>query len=153
MPQLKLVLACEKVIYDQDGPASAISIFESMKFRLQDAPLPERAVVPNLWAIFTIWEPEPHETGQQFAQTVKVFAPDGSLFFENDHTVVVPSPEHIQLRMRINVRTLPVWQQGKVQVKVFLKGSDVELGSTCFNIVYLPKEENAQPIEPKVELD
>jgi len=134
-----------------DGPATVVSIFESMKFRLQDAPLPERAIAPNQWAVFTMWEPEPGETGETFTQVVRVFAPDGSLFFENEHTVFIP-PEFIQMRVKINIQTLPVWQPGKVHIKVSLKGDEAELGSACFKIVYLPKEEPAPPVEAPAPL-
>ncbi len=144
MPQLKIITACEKVIYDQDGPVSLIGIFEAMQFRLQDAPLPDRAIAPNQWSVFTLWEPQIGETGHPFTQVIRVFAPDGTLFLENEHTFVAIDPERTQIRVRINVRSLPIWKAGKVDIKVFLKGNETEQGSTCFNIVYLPKEENVE---------
>jgi hypothetical protein len=145
MPLLKIVAACEKVIYDREGPASLIGIFEEMKFQLLEAPLPDKAIAPNQWAVFTQWEPLPSDTGIPFTQVVRVYAPDGSLYIENEHTVVSIEPNRLHLRVRINVRSLPVWKEGIVQVKVFLKGNDTELGSTSFRIVYVAKEEAAHP--------
>jgi hypothetical protein len=146
---LRILAACEKVIYDQEGPASIISIFESMRFQLQNAPLPDKAIAPNQWAVFTLWEPLPDDTGIPFTQIVRIYAADGTLFVENEHTFV-NVPGSLQVRVRINIRSLPIWQEGKVEVKVFLKGNDTEQGSTCFNIVYLPKAEAAEAIEAPV---
>jgi len=143
MPILKIVAACEKVIYDLDGPVSLVGIFEGMKFRLQDAPLPDKAVAPNQWSIFTLWEPQIGELGKVFTQFTQVFAPDGSLFLENKHTFLTLEPERIQIRVRLNIKSLPIWQEGKVVIKVSLVGDEAELGSTCFNIVYIPKEDDS----------
>jgi hypothetical protein len=39
MPKLKALLACEKVIFDQDGPVSLIGIFQRMNIQLTGVPL------------------------------------------------------------------------------------------------------------------
>lgn len=150
MPILKIVVACEKVIYDQDGPASVISMFDAMKFRLQEAPLPERAIVPNQWAVFTSWEIESSELNQPFTQLVKIIAPDGSIFHENEHAFASNDPDRIATRIRLNMRSLPIWQEGVVQVKVFLKGDESERGCTSFRIVYLPKEAKTESAQEQV---
>jgi hypothetical protein len=148
MPNLKTVVACEKVIYATDGPVSLLSVFDAMQFQLsKDAPLPERAIAPNQWAVFTMWEIDPSEINQPFTQVVRIMAPDGSLFLENEHAFASNDPTRIQTRVRLNVKTLPIWQEGKVEIKVSLRGNDIELGSTSFNIVYLPKEEDVKAIE------
>jgi hypothetical protein len=146
MPLLKIVAACEKVIFDQDGPTSLISLFESMKYQLQEAPLPERAVLPNQWCVFTQWENIPSEVGQVFTQVVRIFAPDGTLFSESEHPFMNADPQQVQMRIRLLCRALPVWQEGRVDIKVSLKGNDEVLGTAAFRIIYLPKEENAKAI-------
>ena len=46
------------------------------------------------------------------------------------------------MRIRLLVTSLPVWQEGKVHIKVFLKGNETELGSASFRVVYLPYKES-----------
>jgi hypothetical protein len=144
MPKLAILAVCEKVVFDSDGPATVVSIFEKMLYQVQDAPLPEKAILPNQWAIFTQWEHDPQEFGQDFTQICKVTAPDGSLF----STVEVPfkkaDPGRTISRVRVNLRSLPIWQEGRIQVDIFLKGQEsIPQGSTGFTLVYVPKEGNA----------
>jgi hypothetical protein len=121
-----------------------------MLVRLQEAPLPERAIVPNQWCVFTLWENNPLEVGREFVQVVRVIAPDGSLFLENEMPFRIVSADDIQIRLRLQIQSMPVWQEGKVEVKVFLKESENEVGSTCFKIRYLPKQDNAKASESTI---
>jgi hypothetical protein len=147
MPKLAILAVCEKVIFDTDGPASIVSIFSKMLYRVQDAPLPEKATLPNQWTIFTQWELDPQEFGQEFTQISKVTAPDGSLFNTAEVTFTKTDPGRTTSRVRINLRSLPIWQEGMVRVDIFLKGQEsVPQGSTGFTIEYVPKEENAAKI-------
>ncbi|MEO8869950.1 MAG: hypothetical protein ABI357_03870 [Granulicella sp.] len=141
MPKLKILAACEKVIFDQDGPASLINLFQAMNYRLQDAPLPERAIAPNQWCVFTQWEHEPRDVGQEFTQIITVTAPDGSLFAKHEGTFQSNTSEHVQTRTKMQFTSLPVWQEGTVAIRAFLKGNDEELGSYNFEVKYLPKDE------------
>ena len=80
MPKLKAVLACEKVIFDQEGPVSLINIFQRMNIQLTGVPLPEKAISPIMWNIFVLWESDPLPVGQEFNQVISVKAPDGEIF-------------------------------------------------------------------------
>jgi hypothetical protein len=147
MPKLSILAICEKVIFDTDGPATVVSIFENMLYQVQDAPLPEKAILPNQWSIFTQWETDPREVGQQFTQISVVTAPDGSEFSRIEVVFSKVDPtKHIQ-RVRVNLRSIPIWIEGRVRVDVFLKGQEsAPQGSTGFNIRYIPKEEDAAKI-------
>jgi hypothetical protein len=147
MPKLSIIAVCEKVIFDTDGPATLVSIFENMLYQVQDAPLPERAVLPNQWSIFTQWEYAPQEAGQEFAQIAVVTAPDGSEFSRVEVPFTKTDPTRHLQRIRVNLRSIPIWQEGRVRVDVFLKGQEsAPQGSTGFAIRYIPKEENANRI-------
>jgi hypothetical protein len=147
MPKLSILAVCEKVIFDTDGPASLVSIFENMLYPVQDSPLPERAVLPNQWSIFTQWEPTIQELGQEFTQVTVVTAPDGSEFHRLEVEFSRKDPAKSTVRIRVNLRSIPIWKEGPVRVDVFLKGQEsAPQGSTGFNIRYIPKEANVSKI-------
>jgi len=138
MPKLKAVLACEKVIFDQDGPASVISIFQKMNIQLTGVQLPDNAVSPTMWTIFALWESEEGEVGQTFTQVLKVTAPDGSVFMEHEGNFVNNSTEDSQIKIKTQIPGLPIWKEGWVTVSAWLKGDDSPLGDFKFEIKYLP---------------
>ena len=151
MPTLKIVAACEKTIFDQDGPVSLISLFQRMNIQLQDAPLPERAISPTLWTIFTLWETDPKEFGQEFTQVVKIFAPDGTLFAENVGTFKNSDVEDSQIKIKIQLGALPIWSEGTVIIRVWLKDNETELGSYRFTIRYVHPPDHAPIVEPVIQ--
>lgn len=140
MPQLKIVAACEKVIFDKDGPVSIISMFQQMRYPLPAAPLPEHAIAPNMWSVFTLWENDPKEVGKEFVQVVKVFAPDGALFSESEGTFRNVDAKSLQTHIKVQVSALPIWKEGTVKVCVFLKGDETLLGTYSFQINYVSAE-------------
>lgn len=147
MPRLSILAVCEKVIFDQDGPATIVSLFESMLYQVQDAPLPEKAILPNQWAIFTQWEHTAEELGQEFVQVVVVTAPDGSEFSRNELAFTKKDPMKSISRTRILSKSIPIWQEGTVRIDVFLKGQDsAPQGSTGFKVRYIPKEANVAKV-------
>jgi hypothetical protein len=147
MPKLSILAVCEKVIFDQDGPATIVSIFESMLYRVQDAPLPEKAVLPNQWAVFTQWEHTAQELGQEFAQIIVVTAPDGSELHRGEITFTKKDLTKNISRIRALFRSIPIWKEGMVRVDVFLKGQEsAPQGSTGFSVRYIPKEANVDKI-------
>jgi hypothetical protein len=147
MPKLKMLAACERVLFDVDGPASVINIFQRMNIQLQAAPLPDKAVSNSLWNVFTLWENDPKEVGQEFTQIIRIYAPDGSLFTEHEWNFKNTVADSTQTRIRARFPTLPVWAEGDVVVRVWLKDIEAELGSASFSIRYLPRGEDAKPVE------
>jgi hypothetical protein len=148
MPKLKFVVACEKTIFDQSGPVSLINIFQKMKIQLHAGiPLPERAISPNQWSVFCLWENEPQEVGLEFTQIVRVYAPDNTLFMEHEGTFRNNDVEEYQTKINLLLTSIPIWVEGMAAVRVSLKGSDVELGSYQFGIQYLPPAVVAASVE------
>jgi hypothetical protein len=147
MPRLSILAVCEKVIFDTDGPATLVSIFENMLYQVQDVPLPEKAVLPNQWAIFTQWEATAQEMGEEFTQVAIVTAPDGSEFYKLEVPFTRIEPNKATIRIRVNLRSIPIWKEGLVRVEIFLKGHElVPQGSTGFNVRYIPKEADVSKI-------
>jgi hypothetical protein len=146
MPRLKLFVACEKTIFDINGPVSLIGIFQTMNFPVTDAPLPEKAISPTQWAIFSLWETSPEERDHEFTQTIRVFAADGSLWLENTGQWKNSSITDKQVKISVNVGGLPIWSEGLVLISVWLNDEKNEVGSYNFAVRHLRKDENAKAI-------
>ena len=147
MPRLILFAACEKTLHDINGPASLISIFQRMNFPVQQVPLPEKAISPNQWSIFSLWETEPEELGTVFKQTTRVYAPDGTLWLEHEMDWKNQYPEDQQIKISTLVAGMPVWSEGFVETKVWLDDAAQEAGSYRFQVRYVLANDNAVPVE------
>lgn len=138
MPKLKFVIACEKVVIDQAGPVSIISMFQRMNIQLQEGTtLPDKAIAPNQWAIFCLWETNPQEVGREFVQMVKFYTPDGTLFIDHEQPFKNDDIENLQIKVNLGFNSMPIWTEGMAEVKVWLKGEEVEVGSYAFQIGYV----------------
>ena len=144
MPKLKMVVACERVLVDITGPVSIISIFQRMNIQLQAAPLPPQAVSTSRWHVFSLWENDPKEVGQQFTQILRVFAPDGTLFVEQELSFQNNDVNDFQTKINIMLASLPIWAEGDMFVRVWLKGNEEPAGEFRFAIVYVRQELNAE---------
>ena len=142
-----MVVACEKVIFDQTGPFSLISVFQRLHIQLQEAPLPDKAISPLRWHVFCLWEMERKEIGQTFTQIVRVYNTDGSLFFEGEGEF--PSNEIDWSQVRINLRFggVPIWAEGEIVVRVWLKGNETPVGEYKFAIKYIPKTDHLRTMQ------
>jgi hypothetical protein len=142
-----MLAVCEKVVFDTDGPATLVSLFENMLYQVQDAPLPDKAVLPNQWSIYTQWEHTAQESGQEFSQIAVVTAPDGSLFSKVEVAFSKKDLNRNLSRIRVNLRSIPIWKEGRVSVDIFLKGQEsAPQGSTGFSVRYIPKGADANKI-------
>jgi hypothetical protein len=146
MPKLKVLLACEKVIFDQEGPVSLISIFQRMNIQLTGVPLPERAVSPTLWSIFALWEFMPSEIGQEFFQGIRVTAPDGSVFLEHEGAFQNNAADDMQIKTKTQVPGLPIWDEGWVTVTSWLKDDEGSKVDYRFEVRYVQPPQSPAPI-------
>lgn len=148
MPKLKVLLACEKVIFDSDGPVSLISIFQRMNIQRSNVPLPEKAVSPTMWSVFALWEFNPTEIGHDFTQVLKVTAPDGSVFMEHEGVFKSLSADDRQVKIKTLIPGLPIWQEGPVTVISWLKGEEEASASSYkFEIRYQFVQNEGTPNE------
>ena len=152
MPKLKIVVACEKVIFDQAGPVSIISIFQSMNVQVTDAPLPQQAVSPNSWSIFTLWEIDPEEIDRRFTQKLEFRAPDGTLFSEHEGIFYTRPEMGTQVKINAQMTSIPIWSEGTATIRVWLKEDETEQQTYQFQIKHLRAVDESDTSSPDVDL-
>jgi hypothetical protein len=118
MPKLSVFAVCEKVIIDDAGMASLISLFHRVGVAVQGSP-PSNAVAPKEWAVFTSWLWENDDDGKEFDQLLQVFGPNNILFTEVKSKVVMPKDRKI-LQFRMPQLGLPVGQPGHCTIRLSL---------------------------------
>jgi hypothetical protein len=149
MPKLILLVACEKVIIDQAQLPSLIGIFQTMKIQLQDAPLPENAISPTRWAIFSMWQHTPEETGIEYTQHIEILKPSGEKFGDGAITKFsISQPEDLQSKNLIEVLGLPINDEGFVKIRIWLEDIPDCNAEYQFRVKHLRKENNEQITPP-----
>jgi hypothetical protein len=145
MPKLKILLACEKVINDVTGPVSLISVFQRMNVPIGPAPLPEKALSPTRWDVFSMWEFDAKEVGQEFIQVVKVGTPDGSVFAEMEWPIKSESPDQRHVNVKTTIPGIPIWQEGFVTINTWLKGEESIIGDFRYEVRYIISSAEVTP--------
>ena len=127
MPELYAFVACDKVIIDDMGTASLISLFGNIIVTLpQNAEVPSNALVPKEWALFASWDCGPDDDGKEFSQVVQVLHPDGRFFIERmEAKFVMQRDKKSQIKMPFV--GFPVGQQGKVMIRMWLEQAGQEI--------------------------
>ncbi len=120
MPELNVLCACDRVIIDGKGIPSLINLFQRLDLQLQDTPLPENAVAPARWFIYSQWQLAPDEVGKDFVQHTKVLKPDGTDFHEATQPFRVDSDIDLQVRTYVEFNGMPVGQEGRIRVLTWL---------------------------------
>ncbi len=144
MPKLKILTVCEKVIIDQQTIPSLIGIFQRVNVSLQDAPLPDNALSPMRWSIFTLWEHVPEEKDIEYIQRTEVFTPKGVKYTEATAKFMITKPGDLQSKNQIDIFGLPISIEGYMRITVRLEGIEGSESDYQFAITHIPKEKNAQ---------
>jgi hypothetical protein len=140
MPKLTILAACERVIIERDASLpSLISIFQRMNVQLQDAPLPENALSPTRWAIFTLWQLTPEERDVEYTQRTEVIAPSGDKFLEATTSFKITEADDLQSKNHLDIFGIPINVEGFIKVRVWLEGIADTTGEYQFLVKYLPK--------------
>jgi hypothetical protein len=142
VPNLLALMVCERVILDRQDMPSLINVFQKMNIQLSGAPLPEKAVSPTRWSVFTLWQHEDSETGKTFTQTLEIVLPNGEVFSATEQEFKSEKADDIQNKIAVEFTGIPIWQEGFLQVRVSLKNSDQPPSVYKFAVKYLPKEES-----------
>jgi len=140
VPKLLALLVCERVIIDRQDMPSLINVFQKMNVPLTDAPLPERAVSPARWSVFTLWQHEESEVEKAFTQLLEVVLPDGEVFLKAEQEFKASTPEDLQSKITMEFGTLPIWQEGFIDVRVSLKDSNEPGQVYKFAVKHIRKE-------------
>jgi hypothetical protein len=121
VPKLVLAVACETIITEQDGVASLIRLFNTLRaFVDPNSSIPENAVAPKEWAFFSIWEGFPEDEGLEFVQRCEVLYPNGSPYpVLADYSFVFLPGQRQQNAGK--VIGFPIGQQGNYKLRIWLE--------------------------------
>jgi hypothetical protein len=146
MPKLTILAACERVIIEREASLpSLISIFQRMNVQIQDAPLPENALSPTRWAIFTLWQHTPGERGVEYTQRTEVIAPSGDKFVEASTVFKITEADDLQSKNHIDIFGIPINIEGFLKVRVWLEGIADTTGEYQFLVKHMPKGKQEGP--------
>jgi hypothetical protein len=120
MPKLAVFAACNKILIDKDSESpSLIGVFSAIKAARQGGTaIPENAVSPQEWAIFTMWRSEEGEVGTIFTQQVRIIAPNGVEYGKATDDFGFTGPSHT---LRIGVAGMPVGKEGELLISLWLE--------------------------------
>jgi hypothetical protein len=141
MPKLLLLAIAEKVISDQAGRPSLITLFDGLEVHLPHGEeIPSNAVIPKEWSAFAQWLWAEEERGKEFFQGVTVTYPDGKLFFKQ---VLKLDSSKARANVGISFLGFPVGQAGPVRVDVWLEQNEIpvtEIFSVAVTVTVKPLE-------------
>jgi hypothetical protein len=120
--------ACNKIIIDKDGAHSIIEIMLNAEVKMSmatslDGPqvpavIPPNAIAPNMWWLYTQWEPSTADVGQGFEQVFQVYWPNGEKFIESRLPFTQKDDRMNQISFYIG--GFPVGQQGRLRLVTWL---------------------------------
>lgn len=119
MPKLLVFAPCEKIILDQSGIASLIALFQRIDAQGTTPAIPENAVAPKEWAIFTLWEWLPEDSGKKFSQIVQILWPNQAEFQKLEIEFQAGNLRYHQ--NRVSIVGFPVGQVGDVKIRLWLE--------------------------------
>jgi hypothetical protein len=118
---LRVLLTCEKVLIDQSGTFSLISVFQRINLPAIPEPLVDGAAIPMTWAIFTAWDRDETEGELSFTQTTEVFLPSGKIYATQEINFLLPEGQ-AQARTIVNLAGFPIYEEGDVSIRVAING-------------------------------
>jgi hypothetical protein len=153
------LVPCEKIIIDKDGAHSLITVMIKAGIALRqevaedtqkriDIPIPDNAMIPSQWWIYSIWEPSSRDIGTSFEQVYQVYWPNGDKlaerrlqkFIQNDDTMMQTSFVFVGL---------PVGQVGKIKILTWLDSDGhrvSEIAETSIQIKHFPTTQEASTV-------
>lgn len=108
-----------------------------MNIQINADPLPEKAISPNLWSLFSLWDMNVEELGREFTQIIKFYAPDKSLFVLSETPFQNSLDGDYQHKVNLQMTSLPIWSEGFAEAVIWLKGNDTPSGSYRFEIKHV----------------
>lgn len=128
--KLLVLTPCEKVLSDPFSGQSLIGVFHGLRVALPvatDPPMPQDAVVPKDWAIFSKWQLEPHEENLDYSSQIEVFWPNGTPFVNARLQAMQPTKSGMAFINRLN--GFPIGQNGALRItQSLLRGEEVVFG-------------------------
>jgi hypothetical protein len=127
MPRLYAFVVCEKVILDESGTASLISLFDTITGGVpQGVTIPPNAIAPKEWVIFVAWQWTDADAGKTYTQSIEMLYPDNTPFgVKNSTTFVIQPGKRHQFRVQSN--GFPIGQIGTYTIRMWLEHNGVEV--------------------------
>lgn len=110
----------------------------------QNEPLPENALIPFPWAIFTMWQHTKDELNKDFTQHLEVITPDGKTFATMRTEFKITEANDLQSKNSVVLSGIPIWLEGFITINVWLEGLESDKASYLFAVKYLPQPSEAQ---------
>jgi hypothetical protein len=128
---MKLLMAspCQTVLIDAELGHSLIAVFHHIAMKVPaEAEIPPNALIPREWAIFSKWQVEPEDTGQNFIQVSQVFWPDGTLLVENRVNAVPRSDRY--MAFVVKNQAFPIGQNGEIKIVLWIESEGEKIVPT-----------------------
>lgn len=120
---------CEKVVFDKRDAPSLIVIMQAVEVAFQaiggqsvqpDTKIPEDAVLPKEWFVYSRWESSAEDVGKNFEQVWQIYWPSGEKFVEHRFTLKpIKQNDDIQ-QSYIQMVGFPSGQAGKLRISTWL---------------------------------
>lgn len=127
MPRLYAFIVCDKIIIDDAGTASLISLFDTVSANIpQGVTIPPNAVAPKEWAIFVAWDWRDEDEGREYTQLVELLYPDNSVFGKRN-SVKFAMQRGKRHQIRAHSQGFPIGQVGSYAIKMWLEHNGAEI--------------------------
>ena len=116
-----LILApCQTVLQDPVAGHSLISVFDEIKIAVPAAAeVPQDAVIPREWCVFSRWMLAPEEEGEIYSEVIEVFWPDNTVF--NRTILPAAAPGRRGLIFVAKYTGFPMGQSGRIRIRVSIE--------------------------------
>lgn len=117
MPRLLVFVPCQKVMIDQDGSASAISIIQDLQVGVPTKllPLSKEAGAPLNWNVLSLWD-RADEERTSFAARVRLILPSGRIAVESISEHNFENFTKRYQRVIGNVQGFPIGEPGELSL-------------------------------------
>lgn len=120
MPKIIFFLPCEKILTDEGGTITLISILQDLNIEIPaNAEIPVNAVIPREWQIISLTRPSGrNDIGTKLIHHLEIVKPDGELMGVAAKTSFVY--EDKPHRMVVRVNGIPVNAQGRMALRLWI---------------------------------
>lgn len=116
--KLLVFAPCEKLIVDEDGNSTLITIIQNINIEIAAGlEVPADVMTPSGWDVVTLWFPEEGDTGKTFHQRLEFEQPDGSIPIRGKLTFTITEKAH---RNKMHINGFPVGRRGLCWLKLWL---------------------------------
>jgi hypothetical protein len=139
MPRLGSLLVCEKIIQDQGGKPSLISVFQKVNSVVPEGQtVPKDALAAMQWSVFSEWFFTQEELTKQWEQVIEVMLPDGSPSpIKGRLALTSRAPLGQGARSFINMMGIPIFQAGPLTVNTWLEHNYERMTDTYSYVIVI----------------